>query len=737
MSARRRNRDLTATRAEILRNRTALALVLGALAIGGPTLAVAQTLPGGVSAGEGPVQIIAEEVIYNPNTKTVTATGKVEVSQGDRVLMADKITYFEDSRIVAASGNVSLLEPTGEVLFADYVELDDQLREGFVQTIRLLFADDSRAAAVRAIRREGNVTTLDRAVYSPCLPCADKPDRPLLWQVKAVKVTHDQTAKTVEYEDATFEVLGVPVAYTPYFSHPDPSVKRLSGFLAPRIGGSGRLGFRVGMPYFWAIDDNSDLTLTPFITTQAGAYAVGDYRKVFGSGEFAAQFSLGYGEEFDGDGNPTGSDAFRGHIFARGNLQLDDNWRVGLNVERSSSDTYLKRFSFTSPNYLTSDLYAEGFYDRSYFSVIGYSFQGLRAISDPDTTPLVLPLAQANWVLEPEMIGGRLELSANAIAIHRDEGTSQRRFSLGAAWQRPWITDLGTVFTLDASIRGDFYDTEDVYDAAGIDVSGQTARFLPKLSLEARYPLVRPTENGRQVIEPIAQFVLAPSTPISKKISNEDSQSFEFDDTNLFAVNRFSGYDRWDAGSRFVYGVRTAYYGNEGTTFSVFLGESFEFTDEKDVYEYGKGLGDGRSDFVGAITFTPTYWLDLQHNFRLDKDDLSFNRNDIRATINGKRLQATIGYTAVKEQTAVPAQADRDEIYVTAGLKLDEYWTVYGDTRHRLNDDEGALSTGLGLFYTDECVELGAMYRRDTTRDRDVTPDTSVSLILRLRNLGM
>lgn len=737
MSSRRRNHDLTATRAETLRNRTALALVLAALAIGGPTLAVAQTLPGGVSAGDGPVQIIAEEVIYNPNTKTVTASGKVEISQGDRVLMADKITFFEESRIVAASGNVSLLEPTGEVLFADYVELDDQLREGFVQTIRLLFADDSRAAAVRAIRSDGNVTVLDRAVYSPCLPCAEQPERPLLWQVKAVKVTHDQTKKTVEYEDATFEVLGVPVAYTPYFSHPDPSVKRLSGFLAPRIGGSGRLGFRVGTPYFWAIDDNSDLTLTPFITTQAGSYAVGDYRKAFANGEFAAQFSLGYGEEFDGDGNPTGQDAFRGHIFARGNLQLDDNWRMGLNVERSSSDTYLKRFSFTSPNYLTSDLYAEGFYDRSYLSVIGYSFQGLRAISDPGTTPLVLPLAQANWIVEPEMIGGRLELNANAIAIHRDEGASQRRFTLGAAWQRPWITDLGTVFTVDASIRGDFYDTEDVYDAQGNDVSGQTARFLPKLSLEARYPLVRPTEHGRQVIEPIAQIVLAPSVPMSNKISNEDSQSFEFDDTNLFAVNRFSGYDRWDAGSRFVYGVRTAYYGNEGTTFSVFLGESFEFTDEKDVYEYGKGLGDGRSDFVGAITFTPTYWLDIQHNFRLDKDDLSFNRNDIRAVINGKRLQATVGYTSVKEQTASPTPSDRDEIYATAGLKLDEYWTVYGDTRYRLNDDEGAISTGLGLFYTDECVEIGTMYRRDTTRDRDVTPDTSVSLILRLRNLGM
>ncbi|MDD3445240.1 MAG: LPS assembly protein LptD [Zavarzinia sp.] len=729
--------NLRDRRVQALRYRTGIAVVLLTLAVGGPTLAVAQTLPGGIETTEGPVQIIAEEVIYNPNTHTVTATGKVEIAQGDRVLMADKITYFEQSRIVAASGNVSLLEPTGEVLFADYVELDDQLREGFVQTIRLLFADDSRAAAVRAIRSDGNTTVLERAVYSPCLPCADKPDRPLLWQVKAVKVTHDQTAKKIEYEDATFEVLGVPVAYTPYFSHPDPSVKRLSGFLAPRIGGSGRLGFRIGTPYFWAIDDSSDLTLTPFYTTQEGVYAVGDYRQLFGSGQVTAQVSFGYGEGFDGSGNPTGDDEFRGHVFAHGQWQLDDNWRIGFDLERSSSDTYLKRFGFTSPNFLTSDFFSEGFYDRSYFSIIGYSFQGLRAFSDPDETPLVLPLAQASWIVEPETVGGRLELNANAIAIHRDEGTSQRRFSLGAAWQRPWITDLGTVITLDLSVRGDLYDSEDVYDSLGNDVSGQTARLLPKAALEMRYPLVRPTPNGRQVIEPIAQLVLAPSTPMSSVISNEDSQSFEFDDTNLFAVDRFPGYDKWDAGSRFVYGVRSAYYGNDGTTFSVFLGESFELTDEKDVYDNGSGVGDGRSDFVGAITFTPTSWLDIQHNFRLDKDDLSFNRNDIRAVITSKRLQAAIGYTAVKDQTGVPNQSDRDEIYVSASAKITDYWTLYGDTRRRLNDDTGALSTGLGIFYGDECVEVGAMYRRDTTRDRDVTPDTSVNLVVRLRNLGM
>lgn len=736
MAARRSMNDMSRPSLRTLRNRTAIALVLGLVAIGGPTLAVAQSLPGGITTPEGPVQIIADEIIYNPNSHTVTATGKVEISQGERVLMADKITYFEESRIVAASGNVSLLEPSGEVLFADYVELDDQLREGFVQTIKLLFADDSRAAAVRAIRRDGNVTTLEQAVYSPCLPCVEHPERAPLWQVKAVKVTHDQIAKKVEYEDATFEVFGVPVAYTPYFSHPDPSVKRLSGFLSPRIGGSDRLGYHIATPYFWAIDDASDLTLTPHYTTEEGPYITGDYRQLFTKGQFLAEFSAGYGNSYADDGTDTGDDAFRGHIFAKGEWQVNDNWRIGFDAERATSDTYLKRFSFSSPNYLTSDIYAEGFFGRSYASIISYSFQDLRNSADPGLTPLVLPLGYASWIIEPEQIGGRLDLTASGIAISRDEGRSQRRFSLGAAWQRPWITDLGTVFTLDLSVRGDIFNSEDVY-VDGEDVSGSTARLLPKAALEMRYPLVRSLEGGRHVIEPIAQIVLAPSVPLSKKISNEDSQNFEFDDTNLFAINRFSGYDRWDSGSRFVYGLRNAYYGDDGTTLSVFFGESYEFNETNEVYDDNAGIGRARSDFVGAITFTPTYWLELQHNFRLDKDDLSFNRNDIRAIVTGKRVQAYVGYTSVKDASGVPNQTDRDEIYIAGQAKLTENWTIYGDTRQRLNDSNASLSTGLGVFYTDECIEVGTVYRRDTTRDRDIEPDTSVNVVLRLRNLGM
>lgn len=716
---------------------TALALILGGLILGGPEQAAAQDdLTQKLRPTDEPVQITADKLVYVPADGIVTATGKVEISQGKRILLADKLTYNENTRVVAASGNVSLLEPSGEVVFADYMELDDQFTQGYIQTLNLVFSDTSRAAAASATRTDGNITTLDRAVYSPCKICEARPDDPPLWQIKAVKVIHDQKAKTVEYEDATFEVFGVPIAYTPYFAHPDPTVKRASGFLLPSIGSSNRLGVHASIPYFWAIDDQRDLTVTPHVTTKEGPFLVLDYRDMVSTGGLSAQTSFSVGDERRDDGSKTGDQEFRGHIFANGQYALDQNWRWGFLAERTTSDTYLKRFGFDSPNFLTSELYAEGFFDRSYASIVSTAYQDLRDGVDTGLTPYIAPVGQFSFIHEPETIGGRLAVEGSALALWRERGADQRRVSLAMNWQRPWILDVGLVTTVTLSLRGDVYDTHDLFDPAGDDQGGLKARALPQAAVEFRYPFVRTSSEGRQVIEPIVQFVLAPRLGTSPKISNEDSQSFEFDVTNLFSLDRFPGYDLIDSGSRAVVGLRGAHYGNGGETLEVLFGQSFEITDNDGNYPANSGVGDGRSDYVGRVVFSPESWIDIQNSFRLDKDNFALNSNDTRLGLGDGNYRAYVGYASINTDTGLGNQGDRDEIYVSGYAKVEQNWLLYGDMRRRLNDDSQLISSRLGLFYMDECIEIGGVYRRDRTRDRDISPSNSINFVIRLKNLG-
>ena len=207
-----------------------MALAAGVLLVASAARAADQDEP-----GKAPSVLTADTVVYDSEHKIVTATGDVEISTGQRRLLADEVRWDQGTAKVFATGNVVQIEPSGDALFSDEIELDDQFREGFATGVGILLQDNSRIAATQGTRREGNLIELDRAVYSPCPLCDDGKGNPL-WQIKARRVIYDQTAQTVSYRDARLEMFGLPIAYTPYFRHPAPGVKRQSGFLTPTFG---------------------------------------------------------------------------------------------------------------------------------------------------------------------------------------------------------------------------------------------------------------------------------------------------------------------------------------------------------------------------------------------------------------------------------------------------------------------------------------------------------------------
>ena len=200
---------------------------------------------------DAPVLFKADQLRNEQKIGLVVATGNVEFTQNGRTLLADSVTYNRRTDTVTASGNISLLEPTGEVIFADHIELTGQMRDGVIKNMRVRMTDDSRIAAAGGRRIGGTRTEFSKAVYSPCKLCEKDPTRAPIWQVKASKVTHDQETKDVTYRNAFLEFYGIPVMYTPYLSHPDPTVERRTGFLIPTYGSDSELGTLVSTPYYF------------------------------------------------------------------------------------------------------------------------------------------------------------------------------------------------------------------------------------------------------------------------------------------------------------------------------------------------------------------------------------------------------------------------------------------------------------------------------------------------------
>ncbi len=684
------------------------------------------------AASSTPVVVRADKLTHDQKNGIVEAIGNVEIAQGQRVLLADRVTYVESTDTVFAEGNVRILEPSGETLFADSVELRDEMKEGVIRNIRILLGNNERMAASGAVRTGGNRTEMRKAVYSPCKLCPNHPDRPPLWQLKAVRVVHDQRRQDIEYTDAFLELFGVPVAYMPFFSHPDPTVRRRSGFLTPSYGTHSQLGLMIETPYFFNLAPYRDLTLAPIFTSNEGVVMTGEYRERTHTGEYRFEASITRPDKRDTSGEPAGGGDIRGHIEGAGRFELASNAHWGFDVARTTDDTYLRRYGFDNSDTLTSRLFVEHFDDRNYAVIDNYAFQGLAVDDDLGETPIILPIADYNYINEDGIWGGRYTFDANLMNLVRVDGTDSRRISLTGGWQRDYLGPAGDIYTLTASLRGDAYYTSDVNNG---ESSGLTGRVVPLLSLDWRYPWMRRSGATRQVIEPMVKFSYSPQGGNPDEIPNEDSQDFEFDDTNLFSVNRFPGFDRVEGGPRVSYGVRLGNYGAESGQVTAVMGQSFRVKAD-DTFESGSGLDDNRSDFVGRVQLALWDFLDLAYRFRLDRDDFSSRRSEVDLDIGPEWLRIQLGFLSLDDAPAALTQIGRrEELRSSARAEIGENWSFTIHNRRDLTND-AAINMGAGITYEDECLTFTTRIDRSFTQDRDVEPATTIQFFVKLKHLG-
>ncbi len=713
----------------------ALLLAAGIIGAGGGAARAqeAAPTPGETAPGETTPYVLlrADEVIYDEKARLTTAIGAVEIAHGAQVLRADRVTYDETRDLVTATGNVVVLQPTGEVLFADRAEFTDGLKDGVVEGFRMLLTDDSRLAAAGGTRTGGVVTTLNRAVYSPCELCKDDPERAPLWRVRAVRVIHDSDKKDVEYQDAFLEMFGIPVFYTPYLSHPDPSVKRRTGFLAPSYGSNSDFGFVLKTPFFWEIAPNEDVTVTPHFMSDEADVLEANYRRRFANGEVELDGSITQPDRRDRPGTHT-----RGHLFAKGRFDHDDIWRTRFQLQHSSDDTYLRRYGFPMENEraLTSTFTTEGFHGRNYAQISGYSFQGLRETDDPGQSPLVLPYASYTYTSRPFADGSYLTSDSSLLLITRGEGTDSRRLSLNNGWHLPYTASSGEMYRLSATLQTDLYSASKVATATGTD-SGVTGRVFPQIMGEWRYPLVRADANATQIVEPRAAVILAPNGGNPELIPNEDSSNVEFDHTNLFSMNRFGGIDRVENGTRFVYGVNWSLYGPEGGSVETFLGQSYRLRRQAD-FGPASGLEDRLSDIVGQVRASPGSWIDLLYRFRYDPDTNTARRSEAQMTVGPRDFKLGINYLFLDESGQGVEFGDREELLLSFWTRISQYWSATGHTRRNLAQGGGTLDQRLALIYEDECFIFSIVGTRNFTEDRDVRPTDSLMFQLVFRNLG-
>jgi LPS-assembly protein len=663
------------------------------------------------------------------------------------VLHADTVSYNRRAEVVTASGNVNLLEPSGDVMFADHIELTQGFREGVAQNLRMLLADQSRVAAVGARRAGGRLTVLRQSVYSPCELCRDNPRRAPLWQIRADRTIYDEQEHRIYHNDAQLELFGVPVLWTPYIYHPDGQVRRQSGFLLPEIRSSSRIGVGLTLPYYLVLGPSADLTIAPAFYTKDLPLLGGEYRQRFASANLRLNGSITNSRAFDDAGNEIpGERQWRWHVGGAGRLDINDDWRASFDLARASDKTYLqryrlgRRYGLDELNTLTSNARVERFNDRSYTSGDFYAFQGLRPQDQNSLAPLVAPWLRHSWQSGPVWGGSRISFDTDTLSIWRSSGTRTNRLTFGGGWSLPHIFDGGQVVTLATQLRGEFYHVDNLGNPnQGFQPTeaGNHGRMLPQVSVTASWPFVRRGQDYRITVEPMVQVVAAPFLGTQSQFPNEDSQGVDFDDTNLFRTNRFVGIDRLESGQRATYGVkldawRPAYL----TRLSAFIGQSYRFNPTTD-FPSGSGLVNQRSNVVGRVSASYADLLSASYRFQLDGESLTPRRSEVGLIVGPPAVRLSASYIFVDKNTQTGLTSDISQLALVVDHRITENWRLQArHVRDIGSANPGALLSGVALIYEDECfVIAGDITRRNTGR-ADNPPSTDVIVRFIFKNLG-
>lgn len=711
------------------------------------------------TADAQPVAFEADDVEYAQNSEIVTATGNVVLRRRDekgqaQSVRADKVTWDRNTGKILADGNVRMVDQDGNQLYTEQVELTDELKTGMMENLLLVMREGGRLAALKGERIANGDVILNQAAYTGCDVTDDDgcPKKPT-WRILAKQVIYSDAQNRVRFKNARIELFGlIQLPLLGLTIGTDGG--SVSGFLMPDIRSSPSNGIELAQSYYWQIAKNRDITGTLSAFTKGAPMASLQYRALTERGAYQI---TGYATAssripiFGGTSTDplNGQRAFRGYIFANGRFQLDDNWSVTGSIRRATDRTFLRRYDLSRDDRLRSSIEVERIDEDSYFSFAGYTTQTMQSDRVQGQIPVALPVIDYRRRIDDPLLGGKFEIQANTLGITRSDGQDTQRGFLSGQWSLRKLTGMGQEVTLTGLVRGDVYHSDENEDTATLlyrGTGGWQGRGIATAALDVKWPFVGQVFGGTQVLTPRFQMVASPRVK-NLDIPNEDSRALELDTGNLFALNRFPGYDRIEDGVRFTYGFDWQFE-RPRWRIKTTVGQSVRLNNRATVLPDGTGLANKTSDIVGRTEIRYRDFINFVHRYRVDKDSFSVRRNEFDAVIGNTRSYLEVGYTKLNRDISADIEdlQDREELRAAGRIAFANYWSLFGSavvnmTSRSEDPDNGSngfqpLRTRIGAAYEDDCIQISLTWRRDYVALGDVRRGDSFQLGFALKNIG-
>ena len=642
------------------------------------------------------IEITADKIEVFKDENRINATGNIIIQTEEFLSVSDSLIYDKNIESIKASGNIIIKDSLENFYFFDELVSDKDFNKANGTNTRIRLSDGTRIVGKSFIRSNSNISEINNAEYTPCLQNNYILKNCPGWKLSAKKVIHDEEKKNIYYEGATLSILNVPILYSPFFSHPDPTVKKRSGLLTPTISIDNNLGNTFSIPYFYNISSNYDLTFTPTFQSKADDYYSVNYRHLTKNHLFNINSSISNDESNTGTKN---------HLFIVGEVK-NPYGKFDYKAETSNNDTYLRKNQINEQTILTSGLNFTKEMDNSFLDFSSYVYKHLNNSNEQkweyvypninyDIYNYKDPVSKANWSINNSFLNYRTidkdykqrlssEIFTNKIQISRQTGlkfenTIQNRLVY-------------------------FNNSTNDYNQL---------RIFPQISSKISLPLSKSKNDRAELLEPIIMLILAPY--------NNYNNNQSISNNNIFSLNRETSLSQWESGPRINYGLNWL-VSNDDLTLNTSLGQSTKFkknnTTEISNYFIGSTL-----DF-GSIGY-------IKSDITIDRKDLYLKDNNINSSLDFDKIKFGFDYdyeTLNKIKTS-------EQISIGAKVNFYKDTNLIMSARKDLMSDK-SIGNAFGVHYENDCLAINFDYFRDFTVMDDIKNSRGFSFTITLKPFG-
>ena len=653
-------------------------------------------------AADQKVRIIADELKVEEINGNIEARGNaIAISEKGTKIRSDLIEYNDNDGKINAQGNIVLNDIEGNTYFFEKLISDNEFNDLEGVNIKARLNDGSRIVG-SSLQKKEQISNLENAEYTPCLEndylIEDCPG----WKLKSKRIFQNNDSKTIHYDHARIHLFNIPVFYLPYFSHPDPSVKKRSGLLMPTVETDQNLGDTFSLPIFYNIKSNLDLTFTPTFQSKSNNFYSINYRQLNEIGELNIDASLDDNDDKSGTSN---------HLFLDTTINNPYGSLNGF-VQSSNNDTYMRKNKINNLTVLKSGLSFERSDKNTYFSLDTIGYKHL-AIQGSEQWEYLYPRVIFNIDdIDNDIFNGDVSLE-NQFDFNKSLDNS---YTSLASSQINWGNNLidnksGLVFENQANFRivSISIDNKNSNDTDNI-------RLFPQINSIISYPLINSSANWNQTITPLIMPILAPY--------NNYTDAKSITSSNLFSYNRATSIEEWESGPRINYGIDWFIDNNNYFNTKLTIGQSYRFN--KNNSDTLEELSDY---FISSnVSIKNNY---LNNSIVVDRRDIdikSISMNTYSELYNFK-LKIDYDYTSGKYANTNEQVAIGGEYNLANNFFLKFTGTKDIDTNKNIGYQ-------YGLLYEDNCLGIDLNYYRDLTIDRDIKESDGYSFTIVLKPFG-